>query len=123
MLLEIPLKPLSAMLCIACRAMHRLHQVIDLAGRDAADPGLLDDGDQSLLGGLARFEKAREAAALTQLGHLQVQSAEPGVESAVAVAITPGRAPIGPFMSPRADQAIDIGLHDQLKDSLGDAAK
>ena len=31
------------------RQPHRLHQIVDPPGRDAADPGLLDDRDQRLL--------------------------------------------------------------------------
>ena len=33
------------------------------------------------------------------------------------------RAPVGPLMPSGTDQAINIGLHHQLKDSLGDAAQ
>jgi hypothetical protein len=36
---------------------HRLHKIVDLASRKA-DPGLLDDGNQSLRGRLARFQSA-----------------------------------------------------------------
>jgi hypothetical protein len=38
-----------------------------LAGRDARDVGLLDDGDERLLGAAARLEEAREVAAAAQL--------------------------------------------------------
>src|SRR5215469_1229385 len=68
---------------------HRLHQIVDPAGRHAADPGLLDHRDQRLLGALAGFQKWREIAALAQLWDAQLQGAEPGVEAAVAVAIAP----------------------------------
>ena len=39
---------------------HRLHQFVDTAGRDAADPGFLDHRDQGLLGGLARLQEGRK---------------------------------------------------------------
>jgi hypothetical protein len=39
---------------------HRLHQLVDPAGRHAADPSFLDHRDERLLGGLARLEKRRE---------------------------------------------------------------
>src|SRR5207248_11426209 len=38
---------------------HRLHQLVDTAGRHAADPGLLDHHHQRLLGGLARLQEWR----------------------------------------------------------------
>ena len=50
---------------------HRLHQIVDPAGRHAADPGLLDYCDQRLLRAPAGFEKRREIAALAQLGDAQ----------------------------------------------------
>src|SRR5205823_1795949 len=43
---------------------HRLHQLVDPPGRDAADPGFLDHHDERLLGGLARLEEGREVRAL-----------------------------------------------------------
>src|SRR6516164_323022 len=41
-------------------------QIVDPAGRHAADPRLLDDRDQHLLRALARFQKRWEEAALPQ---------------------------------------------------------
>ena len=102
---------------------HGLHQLVHAAGRDAADPRFLDHGHQRLLGGLAGLEEAREVAALPQLRHPQVESAKAGVERPVTVAVTPGRAFAAALMPTGTDQAVDIGLHDQLKDGLGDAAK
>jgi hypothetical protein len=102
---------------------HGLHELIHPAGRDAADPSLLDHGDQRLLRGLAGLEEAREVAALPQLRHTQVQSAQAGIERAIAIPVPPGRALSAALVPARADQAFNIGLHDQLKDSLGDAAK
>jgi len=103
--------------------MHRLRQLVHPAGRDAADPGFLDYGDQRLLRGLAWLKEAREIAALPQLRHLEVQRAQTGIESARSVPVSPGRALIGPFVLAGADQAFDIGLHDKLKNGLGNGAK
>ena len=100
---------------------HGLHQLVHAAGRDAADPRFLDHDHQRLLGGLAGLEEAREVAALPQLRHPQVESAKAGVERPVTVAVTPGRAFAAALMPTGTDQAVDIGLHDQLKDGLGDA--
>lgn len=83
----------------------------------------LDHGHQRLLRGLAGLEEAREAAALPQLRHPQVQRAQTSVESAVPISVAPGRAITAAFMPPGADQAIDISLHYQLKDGLGDGAQ
>lgn len=90
---------------------HGLHQVIDAAGGHAADPRLLNDGHQRLFRGLSGFEKAGEVAALPQLRHLQVQRAQSGVERALAIAVAPGRALLGPLVPAGADHALDIGLH------------
>jgi len=43
------------------RTAHRLHQVVDAPGRDAADPSFLDDW--RLLRGLARLKMVREVRA------------------------------------------------------------
>ena len=59
---------------------HRLHQVVDAPGRDAADPGFLDHRHQGLLRRLPGLEEGREVAALPQLGDAQLQAAQPGVE-------------------------------------------
>ena len=59
---------------------HGLHQLVDAAGRDAADPRLLDHSNQRLLRGFAGFEKAGEIAALPQLRHLQVQGSQSRVQ-------------------------------------------
>jgi hypothetical protein len=83
----------------------------------------LDHGHQCLLRGLPCLEKAREVAALPQLRHPQVQRAQTGIESALSIPVAPRRAVAAAFMPASADQALDIGLHDQLKDGLGDAAK
>jgi len=83
----------------------------------------LDDGDKRLLRGLTGFEEAGKVAALPQLRHTQVQRAQTGVEGAIPIPVAPGRAVAVAFMASGTDQAVNIGLHDQLKDSLSDAAQ
>ena len=98
---------------------HRLHQLVDPAGRDAADPGLLDHRDQRLLGRLARLQERREVGTLAQLGDAQLQRAEPRVERAVAIAIAVVQ-PLGAaFVAAGADQPFDIGFHQDLQHRLG----
>jgi hypothetical protein len=98
---------------------HRLHQIIDPAGRHAADPGFLDDRDQRLLRALAGLQKRREVSALPQFGEAQLQSAEAGIEGAVAVAVAPSRALAAALVAPGPDQPLDIALHQQLQHRLG----
>src|SRR6266571_3083804 len=93
------------------RQPHRLHQIVDPSGRDAADPGLLDHRDQRLLRALAGFEKRRELAALPQLRDAQLQRAEPRVEGAVAVAVAPGGPLAAALVTPGADNPLDVALH------------
>jgi hypothetical protein len=102
---------------------HRLHQLVDAAGRDATNPRLLDDGNQRLLRGLAGIEEAREVAALPELRHPQVQPAQTGIESALSIPVAPGRAIAAAFMTASADDAFHIGLHDQLQHGFGNAAQ
>src|SRR3546814_14604170 len=59
----------------------------------------------------------------TQLGDFQVQRAYPGIQRTVAIAVAPGRALAAAFVATRADQAINVGLHDQLQHVLGDGAQ
>jgi hypothetical protein len=48
-----------------------------------------------------------------------VERAQPSVERPVAVAVAPGE-PIGRALVPsRADEAIDVGLHQDLQHGLG----
>ena len=101
---------------------HRLHQFVNAAGGDTADPRLLNDGDQCLLRGLAGLEEAGKVTALPQLRHPKVQRAQTGVESALSIPVTPGRAFAAALMPTGADDAFHIGLHDQLQDGLGNAS-
>ena len=84
---------------------------------------LLDDGDEGLLGCLARLEEGREVAALPEFRDAELEAAEPGVEGSVAVAVAIGRALAGSLVSPGADHSLHIGLHQELHDGLGNAAQ
>jgi len=97
---------------------HRLHQLVDAAGRHAADPSLLDHRDQRLLGGLARLEERREVRPLAQLRDAQLERSEARVEAALAVAVAVIE-PIGAALVPAgADQPFDIGFHQDLQHCL-----
>ena len=102
---------------------HRLDQFIDPARADAADPRLLDHRNQCLLHHLARLQEAGEVGPGPQLGDFEVQRADPGVQRTVAIAVAPGRALAAAFMAARADQAVNVDLHDQLQDVLGNGAQ
>jgi hypothetical protein len=105
------------------REAHRLDQVVDAPGRDPADPGFLNDRHQGLLGHLAGLEERREVAALAQLGDAQLQGAEAGVQGPVAIAVAVVE-PVDRALVPRgADQALDVGLHQQLQHRLGNGAQ
>ena len=48
------------------------------------------------------------------------QRADPGVQRTVAIAVAPGGAITAALVPAGADQAVNIGLHDQLHHALGD---
>lgn len=100
---------------------HGLRQLVDTPGRYPTDPGFLDHGDQGFLRGLPGFEEAREVAALAQLRHLHVQRAQPCAQAALAVAVPPGRSSVGTLVFASANDALDIGLHDQLENGFGNS--
>jgi hypothetical protein len=102
---------------------HRLNQFVDPARRDAANPRLLDHRHQRLLRGPPRLKEPREIGALPQLRHAQVQRPEPGLELAVAIAVAPGQTPVPTLVAARADETLDVVLHEQLEYRLGDRAK
>jgi hypothetical protein len=79
--------------------------------------------EYGFLNGLPRFQKARKVSAGPQLGDLEVERAEPGIEAAVAVAIAPGRPVAGSFMAASTDQAVNVGFHDDLQNTLCDCAQ
>jgi hypothetical protein len=102
---------------------HRLHQLVDTPRADAGDPRLLDNADQRLLHRLAGFEEAGEVGAGAQLRDLEVERAQPGIQAAVAVAVAPGTALAGSLVAAGADEAVDIGLHEDLQHAFSDAAQ
>jgi hypothetical protein len=51
----------------------------------------------------------------------QLQAAETGIQGSVAVAVAVGRALAGALVPPCADQALHIGLHQQLHHVFGHA--
>jgi hypothetical protein len=95
-----------------------LHQLVDPAGRDAADPSLLDDRDQRLLGGLARLQERREVRSLAQLRDAQLERAEPRVEAALAIPVAVIQPVARALVPTGADQPFDIGLHQDLQHRL-----
>ena len=101
-LLEMPLMPM------------RLDQVVDRAGRDALDVGLLDHRGQRLLGHAARLQEAREVAALAQLGDAQLDRAGARLPVAVAVAVALGQPLRALLAIAGAGQAAHLQLHQPL---------
>ncbi|ANN60864.1 hypothetical protein A9174_31985 [Mesorhizobium loti NZP2037] len=69
---------------------HGLDQVVDRAGRDGLDVGLLDDGGQRLLGHAARFEETWGVGAFPELRDAQFDGAGARLPVPVAVAIALG---------------------------------
>jgi hypothetical protein len=102
---------------------HGLHQVLDAAGGDAADPGFLDHRDQGFLWGFARLQEGRKVAALAQLRYPQLKRAKAGVEAAVAKSVAVGGPLAGAFMAGGADQTLDVGFHQHLHDCFSGAAQ
>ena len=66
---------------------HGLDQVVDRAGRDILDIGLLDHRGQRLFGQPPRLEEAGEVAALPELGNAQLDGAGPRLPVPLAVAV------------------------------------
>ncbi|MBK5926498.1 hypothetical protein CCR87_03865 [Rhodobaculum claviforme] len=64
------------------------------------------------------FEEERGTAALRQLRPPQAHRSRTGIESAILIPGAPGRALAAALVLPDADQPVDIGLHDQLRDGL-----
>ena len=54
-----------------------------------------------------------------QFRDAQLQRAEPSIEGAVAVAVAPGGALAAALVTPRPDQPLDVGFHQQLQHCLG----
>ena len=91
-----------------------LNEVVDRAGRDALNVGLLHDRGDGLLRHPARLEKAREVAALAQLGNAKLHRAGARLPVAVAVAVALSKAIGRTFARRRAGAAFDVQLHQAL---------
>src|ERR1700760_1625089 len=93
---------------------HRLHQIVDRAGRDALHIGLLNHRGQRLLGHPARLQEAREVASLAQLGDAQFDRAGARLPGPVTVAIAL-RQTLGVLLAiGRSGQPGDLHLHQSL---------
>src|SRR5512144_2430152 len=101
---------------------HCVDQLVDPAGRDAADPGFLDHRYQRLLHRPARLQKAGKIRSLAQLRDAQVERVEPRLQRSVAITIAIGQSTVRAFMPAGADQRIDIGVHDDLQHGLRQSA-
>src|SRR5439155_20929313 len=94
----------------------QLDEPIYLALRDAVDVGLLDDGDDRLLGAPTRLKERRHERPLAQLGDRQLDRPDPRVPLAPAVAVALRAAPLrGALAVGGADLLAHLGL-----DELGD---
>ena len=107
-------------------AAHGLDEVVDGAGRDAVDVGLLDDRGERLLGGAARLQEARKVRALPQLRDRQIDLAGPGLPRPLAIAVAVVGALGAARPGRRAGELLDLGRHEalgavgqQLADEIG----
>src|SRR5271165_2449090 len=83
--------------------------------RVAMNVGLLHDRRDGLLGQPARLEKAREVAALAQLGDAKLHRSRPRLPVAVAVAVALSEAVRGALAMRRAGAAaFNVQLHQPL---------
>jgi tryptophanyl-tRNA synthetase len=78
---------------------------------------------ERLLAHLARLQERREVGPPPQLRYPQGQSAEPGVERAVTVAVAVDQPVRRALVPAGADQASHIVLHQDLQHRLGDGAQ
>lgn len=91
-------------------AAHRLDEVINRAGRDALNVGLLDHSRERLLGHASRLQKARKVAALAQLRDAQLDRAGARLPVTVAIAVALDQS-LGALLTVgRAGQATDLQL-------------
>ncbi len=100
---------------------HGLDQVVNRAGRNALDVGLLDEGGQSLLGHPSRlketreiFQEAREIAAAAKPRDTQFHRPGPRLPVALAVAIELGQSKAILLAIARAGLLPDLQLHQLL---------
>ena len=64
------------------RQSHCLQQIVNLPGRNATDPTLLDDGDQGLLRRMAGLKERWEVALLSQLWDPELQAPSAAISPA-----------------------------------------
>ena len=69
------------------------------------------------------LKEAREVAALPQLRHPQVQCAQTGIKGALSIPVALGGVFTAALVPSGNELAVDIGIHNQLPNSLGDAAQ
>jgi hypothetical protein len=93
---------------------HGLHQVVDGAGRNTMDVGLLDHSCQRLLGRAPGLEERREVAAAPQLGDAKLNSPGPSFPVAVPIAVALDQ-PIGAaFAVGGTGHTADFQFHQPL---------
>jgi hypothetical protein len=91
-----------------------LDQLVDAAGRDALDVGLLNYRRQRLLGDPARLQETREVAALPELGDVQLDRPGAGLPDPVAIAVAL-RQPVRRALAiAGAGQTLHLELHQPL---------
>src|SRR3954454_5519368 len=98
---------------------HGPHEIVHPPGRDAADPRLLDDGDQRLLAHLPGLEEGREVGARAQLRPPPLERAGPGVEGALAIPVAVVEPLRAAPVAPGPDQALHVALHRQPRHRPG----
>ena len=94
-----------------------LDELVDAARAHATHIRLLHHRYQRLLGALARLQKAREVAALAQLGDLQLDLTGPGVPPPRPVAVAMRRTVLRTALTTLgADELGHLELHHLLRD-------
>lgn len=90
---------------------------------NAAEFAKAKSGDWIHSENLPGLKEAGEVAALTQFWDFQVKRANASVERAISISVTPSCSVLGSFVAARANQAVHIGLHQQLKNGFCDGAQ
>jgi hypothetical protein len=94
----------------------RPHEVVDPAGADPAEVGLLDDRQEGPLGPPVRLEERREVAAVTDPRDRQLDRADAGVPAPVAIAVAVGQPTLRVALAlGRSGELGHLGLHHGLR--------
>ena len=93
---------------------HGLDQLIDRAGRDTLDVGLLNNRGERLLGHPPRLEEAWKVGALAQLGDAQLDRTGPGLPTPLPIAVALHQALRALLAISRAGEFADFQLHQAL---------